>query len=400
MGVNITYMGTKRELVSLVSSAVKCSKDGILLDAFSGMCSLGEEIGTERQIWSNDAQHFASEVAHALFVGREAPVSALSAAERLFPAYSIHQSTLSKLLAGPLNLEAEYMASTDFDQFDRAYQRVDAALKKAAKGLIGKKYSLFSRIYPNTYVGAAQAIEIDSIACSIMKAVHNGTVSLDQKRWLLIALGRAILKCSSTTGHFAQFLQPKRSSYRTFANQRRRRVWEEWLESIDLLSPVGTASWRSHNKAFNEDSLTLIKRFRRRRVRPSVVYADPPYTDDQYSRFYHLFETLLMYDYPKVSGKGLYRRRRFQTSFSLRSTVASAFDEFVQAVSKMGADLILSYPSNGLLVETGGNPLAILRKHFPKAGCYMALAHEHSTMGASKGPVVGCVTEFIYMAKQ
>jgi adenine-specific DNA-methyltransferase len=125
-------MGTKRELVSLVSSAVKCSKDGILLDAFSGMCSLGEEIGTERQIWSNDAQHFASEVAHALFVGREAPVSALSAAERLFPAYSIHQSTLSKLLAGPLNLEAEYMASTDFDQFDRAYQRVDAALKKAA----------------------------------------------------------------------------------------------------------------------------------------------------------------------------------------------------------------------------------------------------------------------------
>jgi adenine-specific DNA-methyltransferase len=135
-------------------------------------------------------------------------------------------------------------------------------------------------------------------------------------------------------------------------------------------------------------------------VRPSVVYADPPYTDDQYSRFYHLFETLLMYDYPKVSGKGLYRRRRFQTPFSLRSRVASAFDGFVKTVAEVGADLILSYPSNGLLVEAGENPLAILRKHFPKADCYMALPHRHSTMGASKGPVVGCVTEFIYMAKR
>jgi adenine-specific DNA-methyltransferase len=186
VGVNITYMGTKRELVSLVSSAVKCSKDGILLDAFSGMCSLGEEVGTERQIWSNDAQHFASEVAHALFVGREAPVSALSAAEALFPAYSIHQSILSKLLAGPLDLEVEYLDSLDFDHFDRTYQKVDAALNRAARGLVGKKYSLFSRIYPNTYVGAAQTIEIDSIACAIMKAVHAGIISIKSAGFLLL----------------------------------------------------------------------------------------------------------------------------------------------------------------------------------------------------------------------
>ncbi|MGA3069758.1 MAG: DNA adenine methylase [Terracidiphilus sp.] len=400
MGVNITYMGTKRELVSLVSSAVECSRDGILLDAFSGMCSLGEEIGTKRHIWSNDAQYFASEVAYALFVGREAPISALSASEAIFPAYSTHQAKLSNIFEDPLKLEAECQASSDFDRFDAVFQGVDAALRRQAQCLIGKKYVLFSRLYPNSYVGAAQAIEIDSIVCSIMKAVHRGTISADQRRWLLIALGRAILKSSSTTGHFAQFLRPKRSSYRTFINQRRRRIWEEWLESIDLLSPVGTASWRSQNRVFNEDSLTLIRRIKRRRVRPSVVYADPPYTDDQYSRFYHLFETLLRYDYPQVSGKGRYRRNRFQTPFSLRSNVASAFHGFVRGVAEAGADLILSYPSNGLLLETGENPLAIMCKYFPQADRIAGIPHKHSTMGASKGKVADSVTEFVYMAKQ
>lgn len=400
MGVCITYMGTKRELVSHVSAAIKSSREGIVLDAFSGMCSLGEEVGTERQIWNNDVQHFASEVAHAVFVGHEAPMSALHASEALFPEYSAHQSKLSGLLIDPLKLESEYQASSGFEEFDSAYQKIDAKLKRKTTGLKGRKYTLFSRLYPNTYVGTAQAIEIDSITCSIMKAFNRGTMSADQKRWLLIALGRAILKCSSTTGHFAQFLQPKRSSYRTFARQRRRRIWEQWLESIDLLSPVGTASWRSKNRAFNEDSLALIKRIKGRRVRPSVVYADPPYTDDQYSRFYHLLETLLAYDYPCISGKGRYRRRRFQTPFSLRSKVAHAFHEFISGVAESGADLILSYPSNGLLLEAGDNPLSILRKYFPHAECYKAIQHEHSTMGASKGPVVDPVTEFIYMAKQ
>jgi adenine-specific DNA-methyltransferase len=393
-------MGTKRELVSLVSSAIKCSRDGVLLDAFSGMCSLGEEIGTERQIWSNDTQYFASEVAYALFVGREAPLSAHSASGVVFPEYSDHQSKLSNILEDPLKLEAEYQASPDFVQFDRVFRKVDAALRGYARHLAGRKYVLFSRLYSNSYVGAAQAIEIDSIVCSIMKAARRGAISADQRRWLLIALGRAILKCSSTTGHFAQFLQPKQSSYRKFVNQRRRRIWEVWLESIDLLSPVGTAPWRSRNRVFNEDSLTLIKRFKRRRVRPSVVYADPPYTDDQYSRFYHLLETLLIYDYPQVSGKGRYRPNRFQTPFSLRSGVASAFHELVSGVAEAGADLILSYPSNGLLLETGEDPLRIMRKYFPQADCYAGTPHKHSTMGASKGTAVDSVTEFIYMAKQ
>jgi adenine-specific DNA-methyltransferase len=364
------------------------------------MCSVGEEIGTVRQIWSNDAQHFASEVAHAIFVSREAPLSALSASDILFRGYSDHQVKLSLLLDDCVRQEVECGAAPDFEHFSGAHKKLGETLETRSVGLIGKNYVLFSRMYANSYIGTAQAIEIDSIVYSISRAVRTGAISLDQKRWLYIALGRAILKCSTTTGHFAQFLRPKPGSYRTFLRQRRRRIWNEWLESVELLSPVGSASWRVKNRVFNEDALTLVKRLRRMPIRPSVIYADPPYTDDQYSRFYHLLETLLMYDYPKVSGKGRYRSKRFQTAFSLRSQVAAAFHGLIRGVADSGADLILSYPSNGLLLETGENPLSILREHFSRADCYMAVSHKHSTLGGSKGEVVGSVTEFIYMAKQ
>src|SRR5438552_9025287 len=81
MGVNISYMGTKRVLAESVSEVVAHAQKGILLDAFSGMCAVGEAVGHSRQIWNNDAQIFASQVAKAIFTSQDAPPSALECAE-------------------------------------------------------------------------------------------------------------------------------------------------------------------------------------------------------------------------------------------------------------------------------------------------------------------------------
>jgi adenine-specific DNA-methyltransferase len=392
-------MGTKRELVSHVASAVRLAREGIFLDAFSGMCSVGEEIGTDRQIWSNDTQWFAAQVAHALFVCREAPLSALAASEQLFPCFARHKSYTSQFLQRSLEAESKYIAITDFEESEGAYRDIGSTLETETPGLAHRKHVLFSRLYSNTYIGIAQAIEIDSIVASITSATRKGAICGDQKRWLLIALGRAVLKCSSTTGHFAQFLRPKKTSRRVFLAQRRRSIWAEWLQSISVLSPVGSQSWRSRNRVFNQDSVSLIRTLKDTKMRPSVVYADPPYTDDQYSRYYHLLDTLLLYDYPTVSGRGRYRHRRFRTPFSMRTTVVEAFDELISGVAAIGADLILSYPSSGLLQKVGTSPIPLLKNHFKRVECRSAISHKHSTMGASKGPVADSVTEFIYLAR-
>jgi adenine-specific DNA-methyltransferase len=240
---------------------------------------------------------------------------------------------------------------------------------------------------------------VDALIHAIATAHQAGHTSADQKRWLLIALGRALLKVSNSTGHFAQYLTPKAASYKRFLRQRRRSLWCEWLFSIGELQAVGTTDWRARNKSFNEDSLVLLPKLARAQYRPAVIYADPPYTDDQYSRFYHIFETLMHYDYPPVVGAGRYRKDRYQTPFSQKAQSASALERLAIAAAMAGSDLVLSYPTNGLIHQTGIYPKALLQKYFRTVECCHAISCSHSTFGASKGPAQTNVTEFVYLAR-
>ena len=53
-------------------------------------------------------------------------------------------------------------------------------------------------------------------------------------------------------------------------------------------------------KIFREDANLLIKK-----IKPDIVYIDPPYNSRQYSRFYHVLETLAKWDCPKLYGTAL-----------------------------------------------------------------------------------------------
>jgi adenine-specific DNA-methyltransferase len=45
---------------------------------------------------------------------------------------------------------------------------------------------------------------------------------------------------------------------------------------------------------FQKDANILTKK-----IKADVVYIDPPYNSRQYSRFYHVLETLIKWDKPK-----------------------------------------------------------------------------------------------------
>ena len=101
-------MGTKKDLVLPVAAAVSAAAPGIFLDAFSGMCSVGEEVASERQVWCNDAQVFASEVATALFASQGGPMNSLCASELLFPHVSSHQASIGVVVKEALLEEAAF----------------------------------------------------------------------------------------------------------------------------------------------------------------------------------------------------------------------------------------------------------------------------------------------------
>jgi adenine-specific DNA methylase len=85
----------------------------------------------------------------------------------------------------------------------------------------------------------------------------------------------------------------------------------------------------------------------------AAFYADPPYTIDHYSRFYHVLETLVLRDAPsldtqrqggeEVIMRGLYRAGRHQSQFSVPSSVEGAFRRLFKGVAAQGRSLVLSY---------------------------------------------------------
>lgn len=408
MALAVGYMGTKRHLASSVAEVISACPAGPALDAFAGMCAVGEAIGTSRCVWNNDAQRFASEVARALFTSSSVLPTPGQVTNDLYDDFINNKLALQSRFEARLKKEESLLSNLDLDEII-VHQSI--ALHVGNNPELDEErqclqrdphlfpYRLFTITFSDGYFSLAQSIEIDSIRYCIDKACEKSAIEPDQHRWLLIALCQAAVRVATTTGHFAQYIKPNTNNRSFFYKQRKKSVWQTWIDCLALLTPIGSRSWRRMNKVFNEDSLILLARAKGFDERPALVYADPPYTDDQYSRYYHIWETLTLYDYPASAGAGRYRPDRFQTPFSKKTTVKQAMQELVFLCQSLGSDLVMSYPDNGLLHKAGAEPLEILRQHYTNVEVSHCINYEHSTMGSSKGTAKLAVKEFIYWAK-
>lgn len=405
MGLAITYMGTKRLLAPVVANIVSDCRDGPLLDAFAGMCAVGQAVGADRQVWNNDIQSFAATVARALFTSSHLPPTLSTTLDIHFPYYAENVKRLNKRFGRFVRQEKEALEKGSFRALQACAQSSESFFARSRHRIFRNltnhqtaNFDLFSIIYGGTYFGWTQCIEIDSIVYAINACVQRKTITAQQREWLIIVLGQAMLRVATTTGHFAQYTAVKPHTAARFTNQRKRSIWTEWSQTLPSISPIHSATWRKKNKVFNEDSLLLLSKFRRRATRPGVVYADPPYTNDQYSRYYHIFETLVLYDYPEVTGHARYRNNRFSTPFSRSRDVKTAFHRLADGCASISADLVLSYPTNGLLHQTGENPREILKQHYRRVETLHQGILQHSTLGASKGAAKNAAVEVIYRA--
>ena len=85
---------------------------------------------------------------------------------------------------------------------------------------------------------------------------------------------------------------------------------------------------------------------------------DPPYSAVQYSRFYHVLETMARGECGTVDGVGRYPPivERPQSDFSKKSTSEGSLRRLIEALAASEATVILTFPedecSNGLSGET------------------------------------------------
>ncbi len=383
-------MGTKRELAREVSRVIASAQPGILLDAFAGMGAVAQAVGSSRNVWLNDAQRFAQLTAKCNFTAAKGPPPPKAVDAAWKASFNRNIDRIVAMNSELIEQDAAVRGSSEWIQFSKGYEKL---LEIQA---VETDYSCFLTRYGRGFFSVYQAAEIDSIRCAIDDAKKRGDIGDDQWGWSIVSLGRACLKAANTPGHFAQYLSPSERNYKRVRKQWNRSIWQEWLDGLNNLSPTGTAKWRKSNIVTNKDCLELLDDPFCKNAK--VVYCDPPYTNDHYSRYYHVWETLVDYDYPEVTGAGRYRPDRFATPFSLKTQVVNAMDSLIKKISLNGADMVLSYPSNGLIYETGNDPIDLLVKYFSKVSVECDIDHNHSTFGASKGSAKSAVRERIYLA--
>ena len=198
-------------------------------------------------------------------------------------------------------------------------------------------------------------------------------------------------------GHTAQYL----SATSAEAYVRVLRTWcrdpsEMFFQLVENRIPIGTYRWRMGNcvtQLSANDAVSSLGRSER----PIVVYADPPYTKDHYSRYYHVYESLILYDFPESTGFGRVRVDRFLSDFCFRTKVFGAFRDLLSLTVGTGIPLLLSYPSNGLASRSGMNVREFLNSY--GAVVETDVRRSHSTLGGYRGLVVKEAREHLYLVQ-
>lgn len=395
----VRYMGTKRHMANHVRDAIEnLPCQGRAVDLFSGMGSVAESLCNTASVVTNDALSFTASLSRARFTARQRSANAASTAARLRPAFETRHRELEIKYVDQLEKEKFALKGTQVDLVEYMKHAPHVAnsiphrraARVAAKSSDSEHYELATLYFSAGYLSLRQAIEVDSIRAAIDQDDH-----FEDRDWLLSAWISATSVLINAPGHTAQYLRPNSSSaYSRILRVWNRSIWSEFTKALNSVNLVGSDKWRAGNSVFVGDALDLVSNDQLDDI--GVVYADPPYTKDQYSRYYHVYETLYRYDYPDASGMGRNRSDRFTTGFSLKSAVVSSFHDLCRNVSRMKTPLIISYPPSGLLTKCDITVADIARKYFDRIEIKSFNAN-HSTLGGSTGSSKKSATENLYV---
>ena len=404
MPIGISYMGTKQWTAAVVGRILDRLPSGPMLDLFSGMCAVSEAGAASRNIWINDTQRFPVLVGQALFTAQVAPLESTRARSLLEPHIDSNRIALTCRFSRELCREQDLLTSGK-QGHESFVERTDTSteLEEERKALALARstfpYRLSTIIYAGAFFGLRQSIDIDSIRYAIDRSYELGLISPEQKRWFLIGLCCSASRINNSTGHFAQYLKLKAHNADRVLRQRSRNAIVEFWRAMDTIRPIGTAAWRSHNRYFRSEATELLRLLKTNGDTPSVVYADPPFSEAQYSRYYHVLEELIEYRYPKVRGTGLYGDGRFQSKFAHLGAVESMMERLISGVAETSASLVLSYPSNGLLQRCGVDVRDILTNYFKENQILCSIERRHSSFGGANTTASVPVVEKVYLSQ-
>lgn len=344
----INYQGSKLGIIDFITSGIEeinISSGGVL-DLFSGSGVVTSNLLDKFNVVSNDAESYASTICQVFSIDEKITSKQYN---DFYDLYNYHKNRLieQEKLEHSINMEDLALDNKNINDLINVYNKhktvwnspseLDSeTLKKE------NKYNLFTRYYAGNYFGIKQAIEIDSIIYSI----HNS--KYPHKDLFFSSLFYAMKECSySRDGHMAQPLNLIKNSNRAFVTRMKsiEVCFKQKLEQC--ISELGNKSKYKH-EVYNLDCMQVLNDMSIMN-KIDVIYADPPYTDMQYSRYYHLLNIARKYNYPKPTitkngfTNGLYTEGRFQSELSQKGKAKELLISIVEKAYSLNKSLALSY---------------------------------------------------------
>jgi adenine-specific DNA-methyltransferase len=365
----IYYLGNKADFANSIRAALDSvdPQRGRVGEVFAGTGAVSVAVSSERSVLASDVQEYSRVLCSAQLA--KPKVSEGLKNDVLKMVRGEFLDTLQASLEPLIQWEEESIGSGDPERMAQlleapplvtgATSPTEGEFSRSAaesirrmqnEGLWTAPDTTVSRLFGGTYFSYRQAAILDS-ALKVANAQGPGLRDF----FVAVALSTASSLVNTVGKQFAQPLRPRNKSGelksgfdRTVRKDRSidaLRTYEIWLNKY---LTIGTA---------NGTAIVLRGEFdevlQSRGSQLSVVYADPPYTRDHYSRFYHVLETMCLRDDPEFSvvtkggerqiSRGLYRAERHQSEFCVRSQAPGAFERLFRRCREHDLPLVISY---------------------------------------------------------
>lgn len=355
------YMGSKRWMLGNGLGHIldlAAPQSGRFLDLFSGSSAVATFVATRHDVcvYSADLQTY-SRVLSAAILERTRPLA-------VDPTWAEWKQSASAL-------------RRSIREIPNTSKLTQQSVRDAREWCSRRREWIITRAYGGHYFSPEQSTWLDALRMTLPTKRAYRTVAL-------AAVIEAAAYCAAAPGHTAQPFQPTRTA--------KRFLMESWArDALARTEAVFKLTCSRHaivrGNAVVKDAIDAAKNVRT----GDLVFIDPPYSGVQYSRFYHVLETVATGYRDRITGVGRYPLSivRPKSDFSLVSKSEIALDNLLREVATRGADAIVTFPDHKCSNGLSGNAVTKLASKYFRVDRRVVSSRFSSLGGTSGASAVG-----------
>lgn len=365
----INYLGSKLRLLDFLEEQVEniTPKGAAVCDLFAGSGCVSYRLSQQYAVHACDIQHYSKVICSAMLQHHTITPSFVSdlisdiehsefnvLKEAFAPLIQLEETAISdkqlEILTQIIESGSLEVYRLEHKQSILSPTQLCVIQNLTNYNLMGKE-SVISRYYGGVYFSYKQAVQVDIILSTIRK-INDRT----NKNLFLAALLSTVSDIAVTVGkHFAQPIKARDSKGNIKPLVYNKSVKDKMIDVLNLF-----IEWVNKYLSLSQTDFThtvsqcdYMECLNNLPSDVSTIYADPPYTRDHYSRFYHVLETIAIDDIPEIStvtmngethiSNGIYRNDRHQSPFCVKSKASKAFEEMFSCIAHSKRNLLLSY---------------------------------------------------------